>query len=62
MKRKKDKIYMVISIGTKLKKNSVPIHGKTKQNKTKKSSQQNKYRKSQLRHNKEHIENPQLTS
>ena len=35
MKRKKDKIYMVISIGTKLKKNSVPIHGKTKQNKTK---------------------------
>lgn len=34
MKRKKDKIYMVISIGIKFKKNSVPIHGK--QNKTKK--------------------------
>ena len=28
MKRKKDKTYTVISIGTKLKKKSAPIHGK----------------------------------
>lgn len=46
---------MVISIGIKFKKILYPIHGK--QNKTKKTSQQNRYRRNQLQHNKEHIEN-----
>ena len=55
---------MVISTGTRLKKKSSPIHGKnkTKQTNKQKNSQQNRYRRNQLQHNKEHIENPQLTS